>query len=280
MDEDDLSIEKREPGFFASLFGAQPETVLVNSDGDVVGKIETEEPGFFGSLCGEEAKQVIVNEDGDKIASFEKEEPGFFGSLMGESAKTNLVSEDGSKLASFDTEEPGLIGGLLGEKAKKILVDSDGNKLATFDREEPGFVGSLLGEKSKNLIRLERERVAEIRKMLRELKDGEDETSNNEDDTQDDFETSSGSVHYTPTEEADDNSDDSESRTVIAKTDNEVVYLTRSGKIQLQTTKRTSYGFDITTITFDSIEEYRRHLSLLKMFREMDKKGAVSPEPS
>ena len=62
MDENDQSIEKREPGFFASLFGAQPETVLVNSDGDVVGKVETEEPGFLGSLFGEEARQLIVNE--------------------------------------------------------------------------------------------------------------------------------------------------------------------------------------------------------------------------
>jgi hypothetical protein len=160
------------------------------------------------------------------------------------------------------------------------LVDSDGNKLATFDREEPGFVGSLLGEKSKNLIRLERERVAEIRKMLQKLKDGEDETSNNEDDTQDDYETSSGNVHYTPTEEADDDSDDSESVTVIEENAHEAVYLTRSGAVQVRTQKRTSYGFDITTITFDNLEKYKDHLSLLKMFREMDKKNADSREPS
>jgi hypothetical protein len=166
MDDNDLSIEKREPGLLASLFGAQPETVLVNSDGDVVGKIETEEPGFFGSLMGEEAKQVIVNEDGDKIASFEREEPGVLGSLMGEEAETILVDEDGEKLASFDKEEPGFIGKLLGDKDKTVLLDKDGDKLATFDREEPGIVGKLLGEKAKRLIRFNPERAEEMRRTL------------------------------------------------------------------------------------------------------------------
>ena len=166
MDEHDISIEKRDPGFLASLFGAEPETVLVNKEGDVVGKIQTEEPGFLGSLCGQEAKQVIVDSDGEKVASFEEEEPGFIGSLLGEKSHTVLVGEGGDKLAEFDSEEPGMAGTLLGDKPKSILVDDEGEKLATFEREEPGLIGSVFGEESKRVIHFEKERVEGLQRRI------------------------------------------------------------------------------------------------------------------
>lgn len=275
MDDNDLSIEKREPGFFASLFGAEPETVLVNKDGGVVGKIETEEPGFFGSLVGEESKQIIVNEDGDKVATFEKETPGFFASLMGEKEKTVLVDEDGDKLASFDKEEPGLLAGLLGEKAKNILVDKHGDKLATFEKEEPGFIGKLVGDKAKRLIRADPERADEIRRVLSRKKASDTSTEEPEPECSDDCSHSpylgddddgcDGSAVPEGKEEDEDAVDE-----VLLEDGDEVTYQLASGAIQIHSRERTSSGFNITIITYKSREEYDWHQRLLKMFREMD----------
>ena len=94
-----------------------------------------------------------------------------------------------------------------------------------------------------------------------------DQTSSSEHDTQGDDRTDSEYEFYTAPEEE----DDSDSRTVIAESDNESVYLTRSGAVQVQKQERTSLGFAITTTTFNTVDEYKRHLSLMKMFREMDK---------
>jgi hypothetical protein len=108
--------------------------------------------------------------------------------------------------------------------------------------------------------------------MLRELKDGDDQTSNIENDTHCDRGTDSEYELYISSEDEDDKSDDSESRIVIAKSNNEAVYLTRSGAVQVRTHNRTSNGFQIDTITFANVKEYKHHLELLKMLREMDKK--------
>ncbi len=272
MDKNDLSIEKREPGFFASLFGAEPETVLINSDGEVVAKVETEKPGLIGSLFGEEPKQVIVDNDGEKIATFKTESPGLIGSLLGEEDRTVLVDDDDEIIAEFDREEPGIVGQLFGEESKTVLLDPEGDKLASFEMEEPGIVGQLLGEKAKRLVRFDDEHVDELR-----AKFGMPGFNENV-EARCDPERPSDADDYFVCEDEDtlmehvDDFDEDEDEDEDFDEDDEVTYLMASGKVQVHRKSRTSSGWTITIITYESKDEYRRQQRIFKMALELVKR--------
>lgn len=254
MDDDDLSIEKREPGFIASLFGAQPETVLVNKDGDVVGTVEMREPGFFGSLMGEKSESVIVDSDGNDVATFDKD---------GET--TVLKGDDGATLASFEKTDPGFIARLLGDKPERILQGADGERLATILREEPGLLGSLMGEQGKTLIRPDEDKLAELRRLLHRagVENIEEDRSNSssssdwDDDESSDYSLPSvqgrRSINRRPAHERDAIISDEEND------DDQRVQRFRSGKVVVQDTSRSGDMINVYIITFKSEAEYESY---------------------